>query len=51
MYSLKCKYYDKEFSSLNELINSIMDSGMDPSYEVTLDGKGIGESAIDFIQE
>jgi hypothetical protein len=22
MYSLKCKYYDKEFSSLNELINS-----------------------------
>ena len=49
MYSLNCSYYDKEFDSLNELINDVMASGMDPNYEITKDGKGIGEEAIDFI--
>lgn len=49
MYSLDCKYYTKTFSSLDELIDDVIMSGMDPSYEVTLDGKGIGENAIDFI--
>jgi hypothetical protein len=24
-------------------------SGMDPNYEITRDGKGIGENAIDYI--
>ncbi len=51
MYSLKCKYYTKEFNSLDDLIDDVMTSGMDPSYEVTCDGAGIGENAIDFIQE
>jgi hypothetical protein len=51
MYSLKCKYYKKSFDSLDELISDVMSSGMDPSYEVTRDGAGIGENAIDFIQE
>jgi hypothetical protein len=50
MYSLDCSYYDKEFDSLNELINDVMISGMDPNYEITKDGKGIGEEAIDFIE-
>jgi len=49
MYSLDCSYYDKTFDSINELINDIMSSGMDPNYEITLNGKGIGEEAIDFI--
>lgn len=51
MYSLKCNYYEKSFDSLDELIDDVMTSGMDPSYEVTKDGTGIGENAIDFIQE
>jgi hypothetical protein len=49
MYSLDCNYYDKEFDSINELINDVMASGMDPNYEITKNGKGIGEQAIEFI--
>lgn len=50
MYSLKCKYYKKEFKSIDELINDVVKSGMDPNYEITRDGKGIGKRAIDLIQ-
>ena len=50
MYSLKCKYYTKEFSTLDALIDDVIQSGMDPNYEVTRDGRGTGEMAIDFIQ-
>jgi hypothetical protein len=49
MYSLNCSYYTKQFSTLNELINDITISGMDPNYEITRNGKGIGEEAIDYI--
>lgn len=49
MYSLKCSYYKKEFKTIDELINDIMDSGMDPNYMITKDGKSIGEKAIDYI--
>lgn len=49
MYSLDCSYYDKEFDSINELVDDIMASGMDPNYEITKNGKGIGEEAIEFI--
>lgn len=49
MYSLKCKYYTKEFPTLDELVDDVITSGMDPNYEITKDGKGIGEKAIDFI--
>jgi hypothetical protein len=49
MYSLKCDYYTKEFSTLEELIDDVMASGMDPNHEVTRDGRGTGEDAIDFI--
>lgn len=51
MYSLDCEYFDKEFNSLDELVDYIMMGGMDPSYEITRDGKGIGEYGIDFIVE
>ena len=50
MWSLKCSYYTKQFDTLDELIEDIMTSGMDPNYEVTRNGKGIGEEAVDFIQ-
>jgi len=49
MYSLNCSYYTAEFESLGDLIAHIMISGMDPNYEVTLDGEGVGENAIDYI--
>ena len=49
VWSLKCKYYTKTFNSLNELIDDVMISGMDPNYMITRDGKSIGERAINLI--
>jgi hypothetical protein len=50
MYSLDCIYYTKQFSTLNQLLADIALSGMDPSYEITFNGKRTGEIAIDLIQ-
>ena len=49
MYSLDCKYFDKEFNNIDQLIDYCIQSGMDPNYEVTLNGKGIGEELMEFI--
>jgi len=49
MYSIDCEYYNKEFYTLNDLIENIIETGQDPNYEVIKDGKGVGEEAIDFI--
>ena len=48
-YSLDCSYYNKEFNSIDELIDDIASSGMDPNYEITKNGKGIGELAIELM--
>ena len=50
MYSLNCDYYTKEFPTLEALIDDVILSGMDPNYEITKNGRGIGEDAIDLIQ-
>lgn len=50
MYSLNCDYYEAKFKTIDELVLHVMMSGMDPNYEITKDGKGIGEMAIDLIQ-
>lgn len=50
MYSLDCNYYKKEFNTMDELINDVMMSGMDPNYEITRNGKKTGEQLIDLIQ-
>lgn len=49
MYSLDCTYYNKEFSTLIELLDDIILTGMDPNYEITLNGVGTGEEAIAYI--
>jgi hypothetical protein len=49
MYSLNCSYYSKEFKTLDELISDVVNSGMDPNYEVTYNGKGMNEEIIDYI--
>jgi hypothetical protein len=49
MWSLDCNYYTSEFSTLEDLVNDVMINGMDPNYEITKNGKGIGENAIDYI--
>jgi hypothetical protein len=50
MFSLNCYYYTAEFPTLGDLIAHIMISGMDPNYEITRNGKGTGEMAIDFVE-
>jgi hypothetical protein len=49
MYSLDCSYFKEEFETLDELIDRVMYSGMDPSYEITKDGKGTGELLENFL--
>ena len=51
MYSLDCNYYTREFNSIDELIQDVMVSGMDPNYEITRDGKGTGETLWSLIVE
>jgi hypothetical protein len=50
MYGLNCNYYEKLFSTIDELIADVIQSGMDPNYEILRDGKPTGEMAIDLIQ-
>ena len=49
MYSLNCDYYTKEFPTIDELIDDVISSGMDPNYEITHDGVSTGELVIDLI--
>ena len=49
MYSLDCSYYKREFDNVNDLINDVIVSGMDPNYEITFNGCRLGEMAIDYI--
>jgi hypothetical protein len=50
MYSLICSYYEKEFSTLDELLQDVEASGMDPNYEISRNGKGTGEFVSDLLQ-
>jgi hypothetical protein len=50
MYTLDCSYYQKSFPTIEELINDVITSGMDPNYEILYNGKSTGEQAIDLIQ-
>ena len=49
MYSLECSYYEKQFNSLNELIEDVINSGMDPNYNITINGKRTDDVLIDLI--
>ena len=48
-FSLDCSYYNKSFSNVNDLVNDIISSGMDPNYEITWNGIPTTEMASDFI--
>ena len=49
MYSLKCSYYQKEFITIDELIDDVMLSGMDPNYEITFNGQATDEQVSDLL--
>ena len=49
MYSLDCPYYNEEWNTLNELIDDVVSSGMDPNYEITFNGQGTGETLFEIM--
>ena len=49
IYSLDCFYYTKKFWSIDELLEDVKMSGMDPNYEITKNGRGTGEQAIELM--
>ena len=49
-YSLDCSYFVNEFKSIDELVDYVVDNGMDPNYEITANGSPTGEMVIDLIQ-
>jgi hypothetical protein len=51
MYSLDCSYYSKTFNSVDDLVNDVITSGMDPNYEITRNGIPTGEEVIELIIE
>jgi len=38
-YSLDCKYYTRQFPTLEDLLSDILDSGQDPNYEILKNGR------------
>ena len=48
-YTIDCNYYKKSFKDINDLIDDIGISGMDPNYNILLNGKKTGEQIIDLI--
>lgn len=49
MYSLDCSYYTESFDTIDQLIDDVVSSGMDPNYEITRNGVKTGEEVIDLI--
>ena len=49
MFTLDCNYYNKAFNSFEDLINDVVESGMDPNVEIVYNGKPSGEFPIDYI--
>jgi hypothetical protein len=53
MYTLKCSYYKKSFNNIDDLLNDIISTGMDPNYQILYVKNGVVEKigkAIDLIQ-
>lgn len=50
MYSLNCSYYLKSFNTLEELIQDVVQSGMDPNHQVMMDGKNMNMDLIDLME-
>lgn len=45
MFSLDCPNYKKAFQSIEDLLEDILNSGMDPNYNITMDGELTGDIA------
>lgn len=43
IYTIDCDYYKKSFETIRELVEDIINSGMDTDYEILKNGKKTGE--------
>tara|TARA_R110001592_G_scaffold8840_1_gene47868 strand:- start:305 stop:460 length:156 start_codon:yes stop_codon:yes gene_type:complete len=50
MYSLDVGYFVEKFDTIEELIDYVVQCGMDPNHEITRNGRLTGELAIELIQ-
>ena len=48
-YSLKPSFLPREFDTIEDLVQYVLDYGVDPSYEIMHGGVDTGEKAVDFI--
>ena len=48
-YSLDCEYFTKEFPTLDKLLEYIVESGMDPNYEITFNGQATGKQVSELL--
>lgn len=49
MYTLDCDYYNKSFDSIDELVEEVINDGMDPNVQILRDGRPTGQEVIEFI--
>ena len=50
MFTLDASYYTKEFNTLGELIDDVVNSGMDPNVDILEDGNPTGECPFDLME-
>ena len=48
-YTIDCNYYNKRFNNIDDLIDNIITLGIDPNYNIILNGRKTGEQIIDLI--
>lgn len=50
-YGLDCSYFTKTYDTIEQLIEGALAGGVDPSMDITLNGKPTGEQLIDQMVE
>ena len=49
VYTLDCPYYHRNFDNIDDLLEDILSSGMDPSYNILKNGHDTEELASDYL--
>jgi hypothetical protein len=49
MFTLDSTFYNKSFNDFVDLINDVLDSGMDPNCEILFNGEPSGEFVADYL--
>jgi len=49
MYSVDCEYFKEKFETVDELVEAVLEAGLDPNYMILQDGVPIGETVFDIM--